>query len=80
MMQSIYNVLAEYIRAKGRIRLFAISGIINACILLICNLIFLVIFKMGIVGYLVSIIIAHIFSSIFVSIGGGIYRDIYVKK
>lgn len=80
LMQSIYNVLAEYIRAQGKVKLFAISGIINACVLLVSNIIFLVVINMGIVGYLVSIIIANIFSSIFVIIGGRIFLDIRVKK
>lgn len=80
LVQSIYSVLSQYIRAKGKVGLFAVGGIINAFILLISNIYLLIFMEMGIIGYLVSIIIANIFSSLYVSLRGEVFRDLNYKK
>lgn len=80
LSQSILAILTQYVRAKGMVKLFAASGIINAFILLLSNLCFLVMFHKGIVGYLMSIIIANLVSILFVIFGGEIHKDFNVKK
>ncbi|MEH7356290.1 oligosaccharide flippase family protein, partial [Neobacillus drentensis] len=80
LVQSLFTTLTQYIRAKGMVKLFAASGIINAFILLISNIILLVMFNWGIVGYLLSLIAANVVSCFFVVIWGGIQRDINIKK
>lgn len=79
-LQSIYSLLAQYIRAEGLVRLYAISGVLNAFILLICNIVLLVLLNMGITGYLYSIILSYLLSSIFITIFGKVYRHINFKK
>jgi len=80
LVQTINTTLNQFIRAKGLVRLFAINGIINALIILICNILFLVIYQFGITGYLISLIIANVGSSLFVFIGGKIRQDFNTKK
>ncbi|CRK80178.1 lipopolysaccharide biosynthesis protein [Neobacillus massiliamazoniensis] len=80
LVQSINTILTQYIRAKGMIRLFALSGIFNVFTVLIFNIALLMIFKMGIVGYLISIILANIISTIFVIISGKVHHDFIIKK
>jgi len=80
LFQAIYTTLTQYIRAKGMIRLFAISGIINSFILLVCNLLFLALFQAGIVGYLISFIISYIVSSLLIIIRGKIQLGFNVRK
>ncbi|WP_099330698.1 lipopolysaccharide biosynthesis protein [Priestia aryabhattai] len=79
-LQSITTIFTQYIRALGKIKLFAWSGILNAFALLICNLIFLVLFHMGIIGYFISLIIANITTIIFVVMVGKVVQDLSVKK
>ncbi|OIK07993.1 oligosaccharide flippase family protein [Bacillus sp. MUM 13] len=80
LVQSIYATLTEYIRSKGMVRLFATSGIINALILLVCNIYLLVLLHQGTFGYLLSLIIANIVSSLFVIITGKVQKEFNVKK
>ncbi|PFG15089.1 lipopolysaccharide biosynthesis protein [Bacillus sp. es.036] len=80
LVQSIFSTLSQYIRANGMVKLFAITGIINALFLLICNVLFLVIFHNGIDGYLQSLIIAYMVSSFFAIIVGKVYKDFKIKK
>ncbi|MBZ5202038.1 oligosaccharide flippase family protein [Planomicrobium chinense] len=78
--QSFNAVVTQYVRAKGLVKLFAFSGIINAIVLLCSNLVLLAVFHTGILGYLTSLIMANIFSSLLVVIKSNIYRDIVIKK
>lgn len=80
LFQSINTTITQYIRAIGMVKLFAGSGIINALILLLCNILFLMIFHMGIIGYLVSLIIANMVSSVFVVFVGRIQYDFSIQK
>ncbi|WP_062351798.1 oligosaccharide flippase family protein [Bacillus kwashiorkori] len=80
LVQSIFTTLSQYIRAKGMVKLFASSGIINAFILLISNIFLLVLFNKGILGYLMSLIIANVISILFVVIFGKVKKDINLKK
>jgi O-antigen/teichoic acid export membrane protein len=79
-VQSIETIFNQFIRAKGLVRLFATSGIVNAFLLLISNILFLVILHRGIDGYLISLNIASIGSILFIYIRGKVYRDINFKK
>ncbi|WP_186667710.1 lipopolysaccharide biosynthesis protein [Sporosarcina sp. BP05] len=78
--QSINASLSQYIRASGYVKLFAINGIFNAFILLITSIVFLIVFDMGIIGYVVSPIIANTLSSIFLIVNGKIQQDFNFKK
>lgn len=80
LSQSIFITLTQFIRAKGMFKLFAVSGIVNALILLIFNILFLAIIKMGIFGYLLSLIVAFTLSNLFVCFAGQVKRDLDFKK
>lgn len=59
LVQSFYSVLQSYARGIGKVVSFAVSGILYTAILVALNLLFLTYFKMGIKGYLLSMIIAY---------------------
>ncbi len=46
----IFNI---YLRAKNQARVIAVSGIINTFVACICNIVLLLVFKWGIVGYII---------------------------
>jgi len=79
-VQFINTLFAQFIRANGLIKLFAINGILTAFLLLLGNMIFLIGFQMSILGYFLSFILAYLISSIFIVIYGNIYKDINIKK
>lgn len=78
MSTSTRNLFAQFVRGIGYSKIFAISGIINALALVALNIIFLNLFKMRIYGYLVSIILSNIISSIYLISRCRLYK--YVKK
>ena len=55
---NFHSALAHYLRAKGRTTLFAVQGIINTALTITLNILFLVVWRMGSTGYVLSVIVA----------------------
>lgn len=62
----IHSLFAQYIRAQGRTRLFAVQGIVNTAFTIGLNILFLVVFKMNITGYVLSTVVADLLSTVFI--------------
>lgn len=80
LLQSLYSVLQAYVRGKGRVVSFAISGVLYTLFLVICNLLFLNYFKWGIVGYLFSMIIAYTAGCVLLLWRSEFWRVLRVRK
>lgn len=68
VLQSFQNILAQYVRAINKIKLYAMNGILISLILSISNIIFLKFLNYGIMGYLLSIVISNLVSITFILI------------
>lgn len=65
-MSSCYHSLcAQFIRARGNTALFAIQGIINTTLVITFNILFLAVFRIGIVGYVLSVVLADFLCTVF---------------
>lgn len=64
-----------FLRGVGKTKIFAISGIVTTAALAICNLILLTKFKLGIHGYLLSVILSN-FIGILIMIAGSNIKSI----
>lgn len=60
---NIHSLFAQYIRARGMTTLFAVQGIIGTAIIVFLNIIFLVFFKMSVIGYVLSTVISDVLVS-----------------
>lgn len=78
--QMLERTLAQYTRALGKIKAFAINGILLTFTTGIFNVLFLVYLQSGITGYYWAIILSFLFSSIFLLITTGSYKDLRVSK
>lgn len=79
-IQSINCVIAQFARGIGKVKEFAANGVINTFVLVISNIILLSKFKLGIKGYLISIILAYSISTIYLIISVRIWRFYSPKK
>ncbi|MGN0666081.1 MAG: polysaccharide biosynthesis C-terminal domain-containing protein [Huintestinicola sp.] len=61
------QIASQFVRARGLVKLFAVDGIITTLIQVICNLIFLLGFKLGVTGYVLSIILSDACSLVFLT-------------
>lgn len=68
VLQGFQNILAQYVRAINKIKIYAINGIIMSLVLAISNIIFLKFLSFGVDGYLLSIIMSNLVSLFFMVI------------
>ncbi len=83
LFSCLKQITANFIRAKGYVKLFALDGIVSTLLIVICNIIFLVCFDMGVTGYVLSIILSDALSFLGLTFFAGLnkYLDItYFNK
>ena len=80
LASNIHSVCAQYICAIGRTKLFAGQGVLNTALTVILNVIFLVGLKIGIVGYVLSIVLADFLTTVFIFFVAKLYRAFIPSK
>ena len=73
------SVCAQYIRSKGKMKLFALKGIIGTVIIISLNLLFLLILDLGITGYVLSIVISDLTCAIIIFVSSKLWRDVDIS-
>lgn len=71
---ALQGVSAQFVRAMGLVRLFAFNGILNTLSTVVFNVLFLVVMKWGMYGYVLSVILSNLASMIFLWIAARLYR------
>ncbi len=77
---SLRSLCAQFVRAQNRVKLFAVDGILSTVTTILFNVLFLVVFKFGIIGYMFSIICADILSVIFLVSVAKLYQFVNVRS
>lgn len=72
---NFHSACAQYIKACNRSVLFAWQGIINTALTIVYNILFLVFFKMGVTGYVLSVVLADLTVTLYLFFKKGLYRD-----
>lgn len=65
---SIKGICSIYVRARGHVKLYAIDGILTTVAMVLFNLLFLGVFKMGVLGYVLSVSLGDFVSIVFLSL------------
>ena len=65
VMSNIHAVVSQYLCAVGRTKLFAGQGILNTAFVVGLNLLFLPVLKWGVVGYVLSTVLADALTTLF---------------
>ena len=71
-----HSLCAQYVRAQNKTLLFAVRGIINTLLVIILNVVFLVVFDMGILGYVLSVAVADLVVVVMLFVVGKLYNDV----
>lgn len=77
--QVFTQIIAQFARGNGQVRVFAFNGMIKTLAIGLLNIYFLVVLKMGLNGYLISLILAEIVSLIYLTITTPYFKDFSVK-
>ncbi len=80
---NFHSAVAQYIRAKGDTLLFSVGGMIGTVLTVAFNILFLIVFRMGVLGYVLSVVVADVIMTLILFFAARLYRDIdfrYVDK
>ncbi len=70
----IQAVCAQYIRAIEQTTLFAVQGIFNTGVTVLFNLLFLLVFDLGVTGYVLSVILGNILTTVLLIVRGKLWN------
>ena len=67
--------VSYYVRGLGYTKMYALQGIINTALNIGFNIIFLVCFDMGVLGYVLSVVVANALVTVFLIVAMKLHRD-----
>ena len=62
---ALYELMSNYLRAIDKVKEVAVAGVLSSLIIIVSNIIFLLIVKVGLIGYLVSLVLGPLFAAIY---------------
>lgn len=74
---TVHNTFSYFCRGCDKTKEFAISGIVHSAFLVGCNILFLLVFHMGLKGYLLSMIISYVSSAVYIIIAAPFYKELH---
>ncbi len=80
LASNIHSVCSQYVCAIGRTKLFSGQGVLNTALTVSLNILFLAGLKMGIEGYVLSIILADLLSAVFLIFTARLYKSFHKSK
>lgn len=73
-LYNIQDCCGNYIKAVGKTKVFAVTGLLHTCVMLLCSIVFLLGFRWGLNGYLASLLISTASAVIYLIVAGGLYK------
>lgn len=62
---AIYQIMTNYLRAIDKVSAVAVAGVVSSLVMILSNILFLVVVKIGIYGYLMALIIGPIVGTVY---------------
>ncbi len=79
LVSSLRSLCSQMTMAKGYVRLYAISGVMNTASTIVFNLLFLLVFRLGITGYVMATVVSDFLIGIFLFFTARLYRHVSLK-
>ena len=76
---NFHTLCKEYIRAKGRMKLYAVQSILGTALTIAFNLLFLIPMGLGVTGYVLSVAVADAIGTVFLVVYAKLYKDFSIK-
>ncbi len=73
---NIHAVVSQYLCAIGRTKLFAGQGLLNTALTILLNVLFLPVLNRGVTGYVLSVILADLLTTVFLVIVARLWRAV----
>lgn len=79
LMSSMRSLCSQFVRAKGYVKLYALDGILSTATTIFFNVLYLVVLKWGINGYILAMISADTLSTLFLFYLAGLHRYLHLR-
>ena len=73
---NLHSAAANFVRAIGKTTLFAAQGILNTVLTIAFNVLFLVVFEMGTLGYVLSVVVADACVTLVLFVTAKLHREL----
>jgi len=73
---NIHNYFSNFVKALGKTTLFAVQGLLHTAAIIVGNLLCLLVFRLGLKGYLASMLLGYLIPIGVMFFGAGLYRYI----
>ena len=80
LASNLHSVCSQYVCAIGKTKFFALQGVINTLLTVTLNVVFLVGFDMGVVGYVLSVVLADFITTLIVIFVARLYFAFKIRK
>ena len=74
-----YQVLSQFARGQNRMKVFALSGVINSVMLLVSDILFMVLLRYGLTGWMIAYIIGKVIACLYVMWAARVWEIFSVK-
>ena len=71
---NFHSLCAQFIRARGEMTLFAAQGLLNTILVIVLNILFLAVFRLGVTGYVMSTVAADVITTCFLALRVRLWR------
>lgn len=79
-MQALSGILLSYSRGTERVSDLAVSGVISSAVAIGCNIVFLVVFQWGLVGYFLANLSGSLVQCLYLIFRGGIVHEVDFRR
>lgn len=80
LMSCLRSLCSQFVRSRNMVRLYALDGVISTLTTTLFTVLFLVVFKLGVNGYITAIILSDFSSSVFLFFTAKLYAYIDIKS
>ena len=77
---NIHSAAAYFVRALGKTTLFAVQGITNTALTIGLNVLFLVVFRMGTLGYVLSVVVSDLVMTLVLFCAARLWRYVSLRS
>lgn len=78
-MSSFRSLCSQFVRAKQFVKLYALDGVLSTITVIVFNILFLVVFRFGIIGYVLAIVMSDFLSSVFLFVVAGLWQYVNIR-
>ena len=79
ILGSLRSLCSQFVRAKGYVKLYALDGLLSTATTIFFNVLYLVVLKWGINGYILAMVSADTLSTIFLFYIAGLRRYLHLR-